>query len=233
MPIRYAPRRRPPPPACPAWNFAYIGTVQPAVGQSLGRAAQIQRLPTPSRALCLQTHQTRPCPRNHRPGRVRTWPRLEIGRNIAGRLTIPTCLPAPRAAVGIHSKSALRQQRSARRYTSQPLRYAASRSSRQLVRTCRRARTACASRLAAREPVPTTARVQWRVAWVPCAARSAQAAGNLARDPPTDPRRSLFLACATSAGPGCAAWHRCAAITHGLPGGPAGHADQTGLPDPV
>ena len=55
-------------------------------------------------------------------------------------------------------------------------------------------------------------------AWVPCAASSAQAAGNLARDPPTDPRRSLFLACATSAGPGCAAWHRYAAITHELPG---------------
>jgi hypothetical protein len=59
--------------------------------------------------------------------------------------------------------------------------------------------------------------VQWRVAWVRCAARSAQAAGNLARDPPTNPRRSLFLACATSAGPGCAGWPRCAAITHRLP----------------
>jgi hypothetical protein len=42
---------------------------------------------------------------------------------IAGRLTIPTCLPAPRAAAGIHSNSALRQQRSARRCKSQPLRY--------------------------------------------------------------------------------------------------------------
>jgi hypothetical protein len=61
------------------------------------------------------------------------------------------------------------------------------------------------------------ARAQWRVAWVPCAARSAQAAGKLAHDPPTDPRRSVFLACATSAGPGCAVWHRYAAITHGLP----------------
>ena len=144
---------------------------------------------------------------------------MKLASAPAGRLTSPTCPPVPRAAVGIHSKSALRQQRSARRYTSQPLRYAASRSSIQLVRTRHRARTPCASRLAAREPVPTTARVQRRVAKVPCAARSAQAAGNLARDPPTDPRRSLFLACATSAGPGCAAWHRCAAITHGLPGG--------------
>ena len=194
MPVRYAPRRRPPPPACPAWNFAYIGTVQPAVGQTLGRAAQIQRSPTPSRALCLQTHRTRPYPRNHRYGRVRTWSRLQSGRTVAGRLTIPTCPPAPRAAVGIHSKCALRQKRSARRYKSQPLRYAASRSSRQVVRTCRRGRTACASRLAVREPVSTVACVQWHVAWVPCAARSAQAAGNLARDPPTDPRRSLFLA---------------------------------------
>jgi hypothetical protein len=192
--IACVPRRNRPPTRLRARILAYIGTVQPAVGQTIGRAAQIQRLPTPSRALCLQTHQTRPCPRNHRPGRVRTWSRLESGRTTAGRLTSPTSPPAPRAAVGIHSKSALRQQRSARRYTSQPLRYAASRSSRQLVRTCRRARTACASRLAAREPVPTTAHVQWRVAWVPCAARSAQAAGNLARDPPTDPRRSLFLA---------------------------------------
>ena len=164
------PRRNRPQTRLRARILAYTGTVQPAVGQTLGRAVQIQRLPTPSRALCLETHQTRPYPRNHRPGRVRTWPRLQSGRTTARRLTIPTCLPAPRAAVGIHSKSALRQQRSARRYTSQPLRYAASRSSRQLVRTSRRARTACASRLAAREPVPTTARVQRRVAWVPCAA---------------------------------------------------------------
>ncbi len=216
--IACVPRRNRPPTRRRARILAYTGTVQPAVGQTLGRAAQIQRLPTPSRALCLQTHQTRPYPRNHRPERVRTWHRLESRRTTAWRLTSPTSPPAPRAAVGIHSKCALRQQRSARRYKSQPLRYAASRSSRQFVRTCRRARTACASRLAAREPVPTVARVQWRVAWVPCAARSAQAAGNLARDPPTDPRRSLFLACATSAGPGCAAWHGYAAITHELPG---------------
>ena len=174
----------------------------------------------PSRALCLETHQTRPYPRNHRPEPVRTCSRLQSGRTFPGRLTIPTCLPAPRAAVGNHSKSALRQQRSARRYKSQPLWYAASRSSILLIRTCCRARMPCASRLAAREPVPTVACVQWRVAWVPCAARSAQAAGNLARDPPTNPtgRRSLFLACATSAGPGCAGWPRCAAITHRLPG---------------
>ena len=218
MPVRYAPRRRPPPPARPAWILASMGTFQLTVGQNLGHAVQIQRLPTPSWALCLETHQTRPYPRNHRPEPVRTCSRRQSGRTFPGRLTIPTCLPAPRAAVGNHSKSALRQQRSARRYKSQPLWYAASRSSIQLIRTCCRARMPCASRLAAREPVPTVARVQWRVAWVPCAARSAQAAGNLARDPPTDPRRSLFLACATSAGPGCAGWPRCAAITHRLPG---------------
>ena len=194
-----------------------MGTAQLVMDQTRGYAVQNQRWPTPSRALCLETHQTRPCARNHRPERVRTCPRLQSGRTVAGRLTIPTCLPAPRAAVGIHSKSALRQKRSARRYKSQPLRYAASRSSTQMVRTCCRARTACASRLAAREPVSKVARAQWRVAWVPCAARSAQAAGNLARDPPIDPRRSGFLACATSAGPGCAVWHRYAAITHGLP----------------
>ena len=47
---------------------------------------------------------------------------------------------------------------------------------------------------------------------------SPQACITLARDPPTDPRWSLFLACATSAGHGCAAWPRCAAITHELPG---------------
>ena len=215
--IACVPRRNQPQTRLRARILTNIGTLHLTAGQTLGHAAQIQRLPAPSRALCLETHQTRPYPRNHRPERVRTWPRLNSRRTTAGRLTIPTSPPAPRAAVGIHSKCELRQQRSARRYKSQPLRYAASRSSWQLVRTCCRARTACASRLAAREPVPTVARVQWRVAWVPCAARSAQAASNLARDPPTDPRRSLFLACATSAGPGCAAWPRCAAITHGFP----------------
>jgi hypothetical protein len=73
------------------------------MGQNLGHAVQNQRSPTPSRALCLATHQTRPCARNHRPERVRTWPRLQSGRTVAGRPTIPTCLPAPRpgAAVGI------------------------------------------------------------------------------------------------------------------------------------
>ena len=217
--IACVPRRNQPQTRLRARILTKIGTLQLTVGQNLGHAVQIQRLPTPSRALCLETHQTRPYPRNHRPEPVRTCSRRQSGRTFPGRLTIPTCLPAPRAAVGNHSKSALRQQRSARRYKSQPLWYAASRSSIQLIRTCCRARMPCASRLAAREPVPTVARVQWRVAWVPCAARSAQAAGNLARDPSTDPRRSLFLACATSAGHGCAAWHRCAAITHGLPWG--------------
>jgi hypothetical protein len=54
------------------------GTAQPVVGQTLGCAVQVhwQRLPAPSRALpvChrVETHQTRPCPRNHRPERVRT-----------------------------------------------------------------------------------------------------------------------------------------------------------------
>jgi hypothetical protein len=121
--IACVPRRNRPPTRLRARILAYMGTFQPAMGQTLGHAVQNQRLPTPSRAMCLETHQIRPCPRNHRPGRVRTWPRLQSGRTIAVRLTIPTCLPAPRAAVGIHSISALRQQRSARRYTSQPLRY--------------------------------------------------------------------------------------------------------------
>ena len=67
MPVRYAPRRRPPPPACPAWNFAYIGTVQPTMGQNLGRAAQIQRLPNPlacpvSRDTSNPTNGARPSP---------------------------------------------------------------------------------------------------------------------------------------------------------------------------
>ena len=55
------------------------------------------------------------------------------------------------------------------------------------------------------------------VAWALCAAHTPQTCMTLARDPPTDPRWSIFLACATSAGPGCAAWHRYAAETHGLP----------------
>jgi hypothetical protein len=71
------------------------------VGQTLGCADQIQRWPTPSRALCLQTHQTRPCPRNHRPGRVRTWPRPQSGRTSTAKLAFHTCPPTPGAAVGI------------------------------------------------------------------------------------------------------------------------------------
>ena len=102
MPVRYAPRRRPPPPACPAWNFAYIGTVQPAMGQTLGRAAQIQRLSTPSWTLCLQTHQTRPYPRNHRYGRARTWSRLQSERTVTGKLAFHAHPPTPGAA-GRHS----------------------------------------------------------------------------------------------------------------------------------
>jgi hypothetical protein len=168
--IACVPRRNRPPTRLRARNFAYIGTVQPDVGQTLGRAAQIQRLPTPSRALCLETHQTRPCPRNHRPGRVRTWSRLESGRTIAGRLTSPTCPPAPRAAVGIHS-FATRQIGSARCCALQLPRYTASRSSWQLVCMCCRARMACASRLlcdnrSRRRQAPTLG----VVAWVPCAA---------------------------------------------------------------
>ena len=144
--IACVPRRNRPPTRLRARILAYIGTVQPAVGQTLGRAAQIQRLPTPSRALCLQTHQTRPCPRNHRPGRVRTWSQLESGRTTAWRLTSPTSPPALRAAVGIHS-FATRQIGSARCCALQLPRYTASRSSWQLVCMCCRARMACASRL--------------------------------------------------------------------------------------
>jgi hypothetical protein len=190
------------------------------MGQTLGCTVQFQRLPTPSRALCLETHQTRPCPRNHRPRRVRTWPRVESGRTTAGRLTSPTSPPALRAAVGIHS-FATRQIGSARCCALQLPRYTASRSSWQLVCMCCRARMACASRLlcdnrSRRRQAPTLGVLPG------CRAQliSPQAASNLARDPPTDPRRSLFLACATSAGHGCAAWPRpgYAAITHELPG---------------
>jgi hypothetical protein len=57
----FAPDRARPTPACPAWNFAYIAPVQPAVhgprvNLSLGRAAQIQRLPTPPRVPCVPRH---------------------------------------------------------------------------------------------------------------------------------------------------------------------------------
>ena len=148
----------------------------------------------PSRALCLQTHQTRPYPRNHRPGRVRTWPRLESGRNIAGRLTSPTSPPAPRAAVGIHS-FATRQIGSARCCALQLPRWATSRGSWQLVRTRYRVRMACASRLlcdnrSRRRQAPTLGVLP------ACRAQliSPQACITLARDPPTDPRRSSFLA---------------------------------------
>ena len=234
MPVRYAPRRRPPPPACPAWNFAHIGTVQPAVGQSLGRAAQIQRLPTPSRALCLETHQTRPYPRNHRYGRVRTWSRLQSGRTVTAKLAFNAHLPTPGAA-GRHSLNCDGRER------GRPLQHIAATAVDQLprlvvaeARVLPSAHGLCVS-VAVRQPIPT-----WQapaLGVLPgCSAQliPTRACITLACNPPTDPRRSLFLACATSAGPGCAAWHRCAAITHGLPGGgPAGHADQTGLPDPV
>ena len=53
---------------------------------------------------------------------------------------------------------ARRQQGAARRCALQPLPCAASRSSTQLVRTCCRARIACASRFATRQPIPTVAR---------------------------------------------------------------------------
>jgi hypothetical protein len=192
--IACVPRRNRPPTRLRARILAYIGTVQPAVGQTIGRAAQIQRLPTPSRALCLQTHQTRPCPRNHRPGRVRTWSRLESGRTTAGWLTSPTSPPALRAAVGIHS-FATRQIGSARCCALQLPRYTASRSSWQLVCMCCRARMACASRLlcdnrSRRRQAPTLGVLPG------CRAQliSPQACITPARDPPTDPRRSLFLA---------------------------------------
>ena len=194
MPVRYAPRRRPPPPACPAWILVSMGTFQLTVGQNLGHAVQIQRLPTPSWALCLETHQTRPYPRNPRPGRVRTWPRLESGPNIAGRLTSPTCPPAPRAAVGIHS-FATRQIGSARCCALQLPRWATYRGSWQLVRTRCRARMACASRL-----LCDNRSRRWQapaLGVLPgCCAQliSPQACITLARDPPTDPRRSSFLA---------------------------------------
>ena len=192
--IACVPRRNRPQTRLRARILAYTGTVQPAVGQTLGRAVQIQRLPTPSRALCLETHQTRPCPRNHRPERVRTWPRLQSGRTTARRLTIPTCLPAPRAAVGIHS-FATRQIGSARCCALQLPRWATSRGSWQLVRTRCRARMACASRL-----LCDNRSRRWQapaLGVLPgCRAQliSPQACITLARDPPTDPRRSSFLA---------------------------------------
>ena len=189
--------RAAPQPAANAASSAdphFIATLHLSAGQTLGHAAQIHRLPTPSRALCLQTHQTRPCPRNHRPGRVRTWSRLESGRTTTGRLTSPTSPPALRAAVGIHS-FATRQIGSARCCALQLPRYTASRSSWQLVCMCCRARMACASRLlcdnrSRRRQAPTLGVLPG------CRAQliSPQACITPARDPPTDPRRSLFLA---------------------------------------
>ena len=55
--------RAAPQPAANAASSAdphFIGTLHLSAGQTLGHAAQIHRLPTPSRALCLETHQTRP-----------------------------------------------------------------------------------------------------------------------------------------------------------------------------
>ena len=57
------------------------------------------------------------------------------------------------------------------------------------------------------------------IAWALCAANTAREVGPLARDPSSDPRRSQFVAWTTSAGPGCAAWPRYTAKTHGVPWG--------------
>ena len=128
---------------------------------------------------------------------------------------------------------AQRQQGAARRCTLQPLPCAASRSSTQLVRTCCRARIACASRFATRQPIPTVAR-----------ASAGRCLGAVRRTYPPD----MY-------DPGARSTHRPQAVViprlrHlGWPrmrgvasvrshyaqiaGEPAGHADQTGLPDPV
>jgi hypothetical protein len=54
--------RNRPPTRLRARNLAYIGTCQPTEGQTLGHAVQTRRWLTPFRALCLETHQTKPYP---------------------------------------------------------------------------------------------------------------------------------------------------------------------------
>jgi hypothetical protein len=162
--IACVPRRRPPPPACPAWSFAYIGTLQPAVGQTLGRAAQIQRLPTPSRALCPQTHQTRPYPRNHRYGRVRTWSRLQSGRTVTGKLAFHAHPPTTGAA-GRHSLTCVGRERDCS-HRGGPAPEARGRRG---APAAERAWPVLS--VAVRQPIPTLAGVcAWHVAWVQCAA---------------------------------------------------------------
>ena len=189
------------------------------MGQSLGHAVQNQRWPTPSRALCLETHQTRPISRVHRPGRARTWPRLPSERTSTARLAFKTNPTAPGAA-GRHSLTF------AHASTEPPVDAHCSH--------CRalppEARGSWCARAAERAwPAHLDSMCDSRsgrrqtpaldVAWALCAANTAREVGPLARDPSSDPRRSQFVAWTTSAGPGCAAWPRYTAKTHGVPWG--------------
>jgi hypothetical protein len=214
--IACVPRRNQPQTRLRARILAAMGTFQLTVGQNLGHAVQIQRLPTPSRALCLETHQTRPCPRNHRPEPVRTCSRLQSGRTVTAKLAFNAHPPTPGAA-GRHSLNCDGRER------GRPLQHIAATAVDQLprlvvaeARVLPSAHGLCVS-VAVRQPIPT-----WQapaLGVLPgCSAQliPTRACITLACNPPTDPRRSLFLACATSAGPGSAGWPRCAAITHGF-----------------
>ena len=95
-------------------------------------------------SVCLEAHQSRPCPRNHRSGRVRTWPCFWAAHHSRPARRRPGQRPAFTQTLHCASNEAPVATSRSRCGT-----YAASRSSIQLVRTCRRARTARAPRLAA------------------------------------------------------------------------------------
>ena len=210
------PRRNQPQTRLRARNLAYIGTAELAVGQNLGRAVQNQRWPHPlacpvSRDTSNPTMPAQPSPRacTH----VTSPPKWTY---FHGKARLPH-VPADAWGCGsafAHVPSASKEPPVAARCSH----CRALPPGAQLSWCARAAERASRAHLAS----PRGSRSRpWHapvlgVAWALCAAHTPQTCMTLARDPPTDPRWSLFLAYATSAGPGCAAWHRYAADTHGL-----------------
>ena len=168
--IACVPRRNRPPTRLRARILAYIGTVQPAVGQTLGRAAQIQRLPTPlagpvSPDTSNPTMPAQPSPRacahvvSARKWTYYRWaahqPDQPAGAQGCGRHSL-ICDTPDRvrpllriAATAVHCLPKL---------------VAAS------LHVLPSANGLCVS-VAVRQPIPTSAGANpWRVAWVPCAA---------------------------------------------------------------
>ena len=149
---------------------------------------------------CVSRHIKLDHTRNHRPGRVRTWPRLQSGRTSTAKIAVPTHPPSPGGLrVGTDPHSSLRRARkkgapsvaahSSRRRVGPPSRGSCCR-----VRGLQ-AHLGSESPLGSRSrpwhaPVPGAAWVALARAWAPCAAHTAPACITLrlARDT----RRSIL-----------------------------------------